>query len=546
MLDLSTKLKWYKREDVQKAILLNAQEKEIAVRYGEQGFGKRPDTLKYPADVLEFAKQGATSFHCSEERWYRVLDLTPEMGKEALDQNRKAWDLVLDIDCPYWKLSKIVTWLFLEALKEHGMKSVTVKFSGNKGFHIGVPFEAFPSLFHGNPISSLFPDAPRAIAAYLLEMISREYVQVNNDTISFGRKKQHSYTIKELAEITGLPLERLTKRICSSCKRTLNEEKRKVILQFEFLCPRCDTRELGEDTLEEYRNCKKCGTLMERMSKGKKEEQGCSCGNTSSYHIFDPSSFIEVDTILLASRHMYRMSYSLHEKSGLVSIPIDPEQILSFEKEQADPVKCAIGTHPFLTKEKTLSDEGKVLLEKAFSFIEAQKQKRVLEEQGKQIFSSLKKEFDKPSEAVPEELFPPCIKLILAGLKDGRKRAVFILINFLKSAGWDYDTIEEKLIAWNKKNGGPLREVTLKGQLRYHKAQQKEMLPPNCEAKQYYVEMGVCQPDHLCSKIKNPVNYALRKAQFLRMQEQKAKKGKRISKKDSLSPKIVENKTGNE
>src|SRR3989344_9180153 len=164
------------------------------------------------------------------------------------------------------------------------------------------------------------------------------------------------------------------------------------------------------------------------------------------------------------------------------------------------------------------------------SFVEAEKQKILLNEETIKQFQSEKKEFSKPEQALPAELFPPCVKLLLQGIKDGKKRAVFILINFLRSVGWEYDQIEETLKAWNEKNAEPLREGVWKGQLRYHKAQKKEMLPPNCDAKQYYIEIGVCQPDSICSKIKNPVSYSQRKALFLRMDEMKNKRGKKKEK----------------
>ena len=38
-----------------------------------------------------------------------------------------------------------MTYLFIKSLKDHRINAVTVKFSGGKGFHIAVPFEAFPS-----------------------------------------------------------------------------------------------------------------------------------------------------------------------------------------------------------------------------------------------------------------------------------------------------------------------------------------------------------------------------------------------------------------
>jgi DNA primase large subunit len=45
-------------------------------------------------------------------------------------------------------------------------------------------------------------------------------------------------------------------------------------------------------------------------------------------------------------------------------------------------------------------------------------------------------------EKLPESLFPPCVNCLLSGIKDGKKRGLFILVNFLTSVGWDYPDIE--------------------------------------------------------------------------------------------------------
>jgi hypothetical protein len=51
-----------------------------------------------------------------------------------------------------------------------------------------------------------------------------------------------------------------------------------------------------------------------------------------------------------------------------------------------------------------------------------------------------------------------------------------------------------------------------KGQLNYHKQQGKQALPPNCQNTAYMVAIGVCKPDNLCPRIKNPAQYSKRKA----------------------------------
>src|SRR3989344_3912882 len=88
-------LKHYLRKDVQKEILKLSKDREVGVRFGENGYGKRPDILQYPGDITSLAQQGATSFHVSEERWYNPLELSPGMKKNELDALRKGWDLCL-------------------------------------------------------------------------------------------------------------------------------------------------------------------------------------------------------------------------------------------------------------------------------------------------------------------------------------------------------------------------------------------------------------------------------------------------------------------
>jgi len=131
---LSNTLKHYKRPEVQRAIVDAAEGKEAVGSYGGKGYARRPDVLVYPADVFELVKQGITSFHLSEETWSNPLNIVTGMRPQELSTLRTGWDLVLDIDCPYWEFAKIVTWLFVRALEDHNIKSISVKFSGNKGF----------------------------------------------------------------------------------------------------------------------------------------------------------------------------------------------------------------------------------------------------------------------------------------------------------------------------------------------------------------------------------------------------------------------------
>lgn len=217
---------------------------------------------------------------------------------------------------------------------------------------------------------------------------------------------------------------------------------------------------------------------------------------------FDPYNVLEIDTVFIASRHLYRMPYSFHEGTGLVSLPIQKEEFENFKGDWAKPENVEIRAEFLANGSK---DEASELIREAYDWYV--RKKNIEEEEEKET----EKSFQIPEKAIGKRYFPPCIKNILKGIEDGRKRAVFILINFLKKVGWSYSKIEKLLVEWNNKNDEPLRENYIKTQLRWHKDVNSVYTPPNCDNEGYYKDMRVCEPDKICKNIKNPVTYPFRK-----------------------------------
>ena len=433
--DLGVALRYYKRKEVQDLIVKFAQNKEIGVRYG-LGFGKRPDILVYPRDVIEVVMQGATSFHCSEETWKDPLSISKNNTKKELDELRSGWDLILDIDCPILGYSALCADLIIRFLKYCGVKDFSIKFSGNKGFHIAVPFEAFPKEVNGDETRLLFPQAPQQIAAYIKENIEEE----------------------------------LAKNILQWENGDLSNVSRRLDIPEEKL-------------IHNVRN--KSGDLIATLN---------------------VESFLEIDTVLISSRHLFRMPYSLHEKSGLVSLPIDPDRILEFSKPMAKPEKFIAPLADFLNRDIKVPSAGRLLVS-AMDFSVKTNEQRMIEE--------LREESKRKSQeiiienALNEQFFPPCVQKILAGLEDGKKRAVFIMANFLGKLGWEKNDTISYILKWNReKNRDPLRENYIYSQMRYYK-KGDGLLPPNCDNPAYYTGLQLCNPDGLCKKIKNPVNYSI-------------------------------------
>jgi hypothetical protein len=487
---LAKTLSFYKQLAVQQALVMQAQDKEVSVKFTDY-FGKRPDALFNEGDVLEFAKKKASSFHCSEELWHNPLHITTGMGKKEITELRKGWDLILDIDCPYWPLSKLITHLFIKALEAHDITSIFLKYSGNKGFHIAVPFEAFPAAFQGTPTKDLFPEAPRRIAYYLLDYIAKHYVQDEGDYLLFDNK--YKITKEKLASALGKTSDELT-----------NKKSEITTKKIPLLCKTCGyitrTEEQGITHI-----CPVCHGVM--------DEEQVHVKADPALITFNPLSIIEVDTILIAHRHLYRMPYSFHEKSQLISVPIRKEDVLSFSKKQALPEHVDFNVS-FLDRMVAKAGEANKLFIAAYDY-----DPHITEETNNE-----QKDYEIPTEAIPEEYFPPCIKAMLAGLKDGRKRALFTIINFLRGAGWSLEQIEATLISWNAKNDEPLRMVTIKGRIHYEKTKKEPLPPHNC--KRYYQDFGVCKPDEGCERIKNPLQYAKIKAEKMHFGTKKGGRAK--------------------
>jgi hypothetical protein len=420
MYDYNRIKNWYSRESVQKALLEAGKEREVVCVYKEGNFGKRPDVLQFPQDILQAVAQGAVSFHGSVERWHQPMKLAAGMSKVELDELRKGWDIFIDPDVADFEIAKIVVRQILEALKDFGVQSFSLKFSGGKSFHIGIPFDALPEKINFQETAKQFPD--------------------------------------------------LLHRVIEFLKWYIRDQLKESLLSF--------------DSLE---------NIAKRIGKSPEE--------ISTPEGLDPYKVVSFD--LFSSRHLFRLPYSMHEKSYLVSLPLKPEKLEKFEKENAQPEKVKV-EEKFLQQKTSIADAEALVVE-ALDW--ATKHVRELKEELPRIKSQVK------FRPIPEEYFPPCIKRILQGMSDGKKRSVFILINFLRSVGWDSQQIENKLIEWNQKNFPQLRTAYIRSQLRWHfRQQQKSMLPPNCDNENFYKSLGLYD---LCAElhtqgIKNPVSWPLR------------------------------------
>lgn len=502
---------YYSNTKVQEAILKFAKDREVVPRYLE-AFGKRPDVLIYPSDISGLVKRGATSFHASEEIWHDPLKINSDMKPHEMNELRREWDLVIDIDSEYLDLSSVLALLVIEALERHGVKNYGIKFSGNKGWHILVSGKAFPDEFESVKKNEGFPEWPRAICEYLMNFVKKDYnrkageVMGSIEKIEARTELSKDEFVESNCPVCGRAAKKgeIVEMYCDECGFSIQRKDMKLTKR-KLICPQngCPGKlELKEK--KDYFECSYCSgvsSINKRETTGKykatftKEAvQGEEFEEEVSGAKFGAS-----DLVLVSTRHLFRMPYSLHEKTALASVVVDKNEINGFDPvRDANPLRVKIRDFMPLND----SGEGIRLLRNAMEW-----KKERMEESGENEKRKYGEYKEIDLKGVDERMFPPAIKKLLNGLKEGRKRGLFVLITFLRSVGFSAEYVNNKIREWNNKNEPPLKEGYVKSQIEWHLKQKRKILPPNYSNDSFYRDLGLIDEK---PKAKNPIVEVMR------------------------------------
>ncbi|MEK6908597.1 MAG: hypothetical protein AABX23_00920 [Nanoarchaeota archaeon] len=507
---------YYSNPKVQEALLSFAKDREVVPRYFES-FGKRPDTLQYNSDIMGLVNKGATSFHASEEIWNDPLAINSDMNQKELTECRKSWDLLIDIDSPFLDYSKIAAVLLADELERYGISSYKIKFSGSKGFHLIVPGNSFPETLDNIETKKMFPDWPRAIVQYLMVRIKQNYnSKIKELGINFDAVKERM----NLSETDLVSVQ------CPNCNKPVNKTN-----FIEFACEKCGNpysrpdykitkkkiRCMNESCsgflevrkiIEDYLFCNNCKTKLNlnqdsfQLNTRNKIQESRESKNSLIVNEFKEElageKIASLDLVLVASRHLFRMPYSLHEKTALASVVLDKSEIMQFTPKDASPMKVTIKPFYKINDKK----EATELLKDALKWSE---QNEISSQSNKKRISE---EYVADYTGVTEEMFPQSIKQLLKGLQEGRKRGLFVLLTFLRCLNYPDDYVSQKINDWNKKNDPPLKEGYVKSQLDWHFKQKKKILPPNYSNDSFYKDLKLIDKKPL---EKNPLVEVSRK-----------------------------------
>lgn len=503
-----TKL-YYSNPKIMQALVKFAINREVVPRYFE-GFGKRPDAIQYPSDIMALVNKGATSFHASEEIWIDPLQINNDLTQERINEMRKGWDLLIDIDSPYFDLSRIAARLVIRALEFHGIKNYGIKFSGSKGLHIIVGWKAFPEEFLGMKTKNMFPEWPRAVTEYLFSWIEPKFREEAGKIMTFAKKDG-----KEVkAEVFCLNCERkaqkgtILKYRCSVCDMEAERKEAKSSRKLRCMNGNCP----GILEIENERDYYFCDLCKDYDNEHLKMDSLKYPENFKEKKGENVSEHAKFDLVLVAPRHLFRMPYSLHEKTSLASVVLTKEELDTFSLRDANALNVEVREfYP-----ENVEGEATKLLKTAIDWKREKEKQR--EEMDKKYFANYKpsssgekgeREYEEiKAEDVKDNYYPPSIKKLLLGLKDGRKRGLFILLTFFRSLNYTPETINEIIKTWNAKNEVPLKEGYVKSQIVWHLKQKKKILPPNYNNDAFYKDLGLIDKS---PETKNPLVDVIRK-----------------------------------
>jgi len=415
---------YYSRDDVAEMIARASQGKEAVGAYPGGAYDSRPNVIQYASDVKALAKKGVSSFHISVENWKFPMQLSVDKNYDSL---RSGWDLLIDIDSAIgMEGAKIAAMAVCEFLEEYQVSKYGIKFSGSRGFHICVPWNAFPKEIDYKPTELQYPEMPRIIINYMRE--------------------------------------RIKKKLLNELQKDVPDEQNKI---------------------------------SEAVKKN------------------DPYDLIDIENSW-GPRHLFRAPYSFNEKTWFVSLPLTLEELKKFTVSMANLQNVKVEKNFFVEG----ANAEKLLIE-AMDWHAMMKKEEIITKVQVPIFRQHEKR------KITENYFPPCMQhLLKGGLKEGRKRTVFTLINFLHSMNWEWPEIEQKLSEWNTHNVPPLPRNYIMGQLNWHRQQNRNINPPNCYNDHFYKTIGLCTSEMNCGeKIKSPMNYPYKKiAQARKLQGPKEDK----------------------
>jgi len=409
--------KVYSNKEIRELLYNFFSHREVMVRTAQNKV-IRPAPVINEADIMALVNIGAISFHASIDKYDQE-----RIGEGTY--NIVGRDLVVDIDIkylpkdlgyehPYELAKEIVKVMYDHVLSRMHCKSLWIKYSGNRGFHIVIPYEEIPKTILGLPFNEYALVFHRSLLL-LLKYIAYSYLE---DSVLM------------------------------------------------------DTRETvtSED-------------------------------------------IVDIDLQIASPRHMIRAPYSVHEKTGLVSVVVPIKGLMSFDIESAKPPIDEIIPLPseYIENNEFIED---ILV---YTFIVSSSEFRLenvfrelsLKKLAKKIRTRHAYYRKKLSKINYEDIYPPCVRRMLEGLEDGRKRSLFHLTTFFKAIGLPADEVLLKLKEWNQKNKEPLSDKMIEYTVKYHYDENRKYLPYSCQRIKEEFGDTICKPDKYCKlyQVKHPLSY---------------------------------------
>jgi hypothetical protein len=198
---------WYARADIQAALVAQLGENREAWVSAENYTSPRPRIVKSSSDLLQLIPRNRICSVCTSIESFKDPLL---LGTQTAETLRIGWDFVLDIDSNEGlEAAKRCTKAVVKLLRIYDLKSLKIKFSGRRGFHLIIGGEAFDCFSNPKDFCKAYPIVPLQVAKFITAALSpadRKGVEIDTEIYAPRHLIRLAYSLHHITNLFGTPL----------------------------------------------------------------------------------------------------------------------------------------------------------------------------------------------------------------------------------------------------------------------------------------------------------------------------------------------------
>ncbi len=201
---------YYWNPDILQALAYQCHDREVWLKAGKAS-SPRPRKVNSPDQlsslITNFQHIDPISIFASIETFTDPLRLGA--ADQPTEKLRIGWDFVIDLDAEKVDKAKVTATAICEVLETFGL-SAKAKFSGNRGFHVIIPGQAFDNFRSKEEFLAAYPQVPFSISRFIeasLRPEQKKGVVLDSEIYNPRRLLRLAYSLHDESRLVSVPVE---------------------------------------------------------------------------------------------------------------------------------------------------------------------------------------------------------------------------------------------------------------------------------------------------------------------------------------------------